>query len=474
MSTAPAPMSASREIFHILSFTGYYVGLALLLLLFPVAVPILLALAAGVKVVSARSFPECIRLVTRRLGFVALSIGMVALFGVHSAAQSSGWMAVWGLWEAIAAFGFGAFAAGLVIGALERTGLFSGIPQAAAVASGPRAASAGVQSASHHGAINVPDDLKDRLAATIRGQDVALEEISEALLTSAMKYGSGKPLGMYLLVGATGSGKTETAKRLAAILGWPMHREECSQYSTQHGITRLIGAAAGYVDSETGGSLTNALRASPHGVLLLDEIEKADPSVSRALMTLADEGTITTARGEVVDARGWIILATSNASQAEIIRLTEDTRLSRFARVAQIKQKLAEHWPAEIVARMRSVVPYRPLSDEVMKTVFVDMVIEQVTIAGGTADHFVFVDDGAMALLEDAYKSLRAFGVREMRNVVARDLELPLMRLLRTDALDLVVSAHGDRLVVAPKPGGRTKGATNAAKGLLSKIGFGR
>lgn len=326
--------------------------------------------------------------------------------------------------------------------------------------------------------IRVPDNLEELLSRKIRGQDLALQELSAAVLTSARHYAvQGKPLGMYLLVGATGSGKTETAKQLAAILDWPIHREECNQYATQYSITRLIGSARGYVDSEMGGSLTNALMDSEHGILLLDEIEKAHPSVARTLMTLADEGTITTGMGDVVDARGWMILATSNAAQAEIIKAIEKPDVPSYARIASIKKLLADHWPAEIIARMRSVVPYKPVSDDAMLQVFRDMLFTAATEAGATPKHTLHIDESAIALLSTAYRSLRQYGVREMRGFVDRQLALPMMRMVDGGQLHLMIRAEGDRLLVEPNPHHRMEpakagGKPRGAKGWLERLGL--
>lgn len=321
-------------------------------------------------------------------------------------------------------------------------------------------------------AFQVPDNLKDILAERIRGQDLALEEISNAVITSARNYTHGKSLGMYLLVGATGSGKTETAKQLAEALGWPLYREECNQYATQYSITRLIGAAAGYKDAEQGGSLTNALRSSRHGILLLDEIEKAHVSVSRTLMTLADEGFITTGLGEVIDARGWLILATSNASQAEIVKIVEQPKMRSFERIAAVKRALAEHWSPEIIARMRSVVPYKPVDATAMRQVFEDMLLMAFHEAGAGDDHKIHIEDAAIDLLSEAYASLRQYGVREMRSFIDRDLGLPLIRFLESDDLCVVISAEGDKLVAYPQPGGPKRSKVNV-KGLMSRIGLG-
>jgi MoxR-like ATPase len=374
------------------------------------------------------------------------------------AGQHGGWAAFGVFVYALVVLYVVVLAAGVLAGLLDRAGRSVVGPEASRLPASV--------------AFQVPDNLKDILADRIRGQDLALEEISNAVITSARNYTHGKSLGMYLLVGATGSGKTETAKQLAEALGWPLYREECNQYATQYSITRLIGAAAGYKDAEQGGSLTNALRSSRHGILLLDEIEKAHVSVSRTLMTLADEGFITTGLGEVIDARGWLILATSNASQAEIVKIVEQPKMRSFERIAAVKRALAEHWSPEIIARMRSVVPYKPVDATAMRQVFEDMLLMAFHEAGAGDDHKIHIEDAAIDLLSEAYASLRQYGVREMRSFIDRDLGLPLVRFLESDDLHVVISAEGDKLVAFPEPGGPKRSKVNV-KGLMSRIGFG-
>lgn len=297
--------------------------------------------------------------------------------------------------------------------------------------------------------IQVPADLEDRLKAVVKGQELAIDELARGFRVGAMEYQSGAPLGMFLLVGATGSGKTETAKQLASIMGWPLHREECNQHTSKWSVSRLIGTTPGYVDSERGGSLTNALMASRHGILLLDEIEKATPEVAKVLMTLADEGYITDGMGRVIDARGWLILATSNASQAEIITIIQTPDMKPHARLAAIKHKLKEHWAPEILGRIRGVMAYRPVSMEAMRSIFVDKVLWQAARVGVHHTAKIEVEPSAIALIEDVYTSLRDYGVREIQNYLRNELGLKLAAYAGSRGITLRVYAVGDTLQVA-------------------------
>lgn len=380
---------------------------------------------------------------------------------LYAAGRSEGWGILLTLLYAIPSLYAAVFTMGLVAGAVDRNSKGEADEMVAAVQETSRPG----------GTIHIPDNLKSVLAERIKGQDLALEELSNALIASARKYAvSGKAFGMYLLVGATGSGKTETAKQLSEALGWPLYREECNQYATEYSITRLIGAAAGYRDSEQGGSLTNALRASRHGILLLDEIEKAHPSVSKALMTLADEGVITTGLGEVVDARGWLVLATSNAAQREIVRIAEAPDMASYVRIAAIKKKLEEHWAPEIVARIRSVVPYKPVDADSMRRVFEDELLMAYHEAGAGPDHKVSIEPAAIDFLSKAYETLRQYGVREIKSLIARDLDVPLIRFLEGEDLWAVISSDGDRLIVYADPESPKRNAGRKAN--KARFGF--
>src|SRR5438874_1165072 len=132
------------------------------------------------------------------------------------------------------------------------------------------------------------------LKKVVYGQDAAIEALASAILLSRSGLGSPtKPIGSFLFSGPTGVGKTELAKQLARILGVPLLRYDMSEYSEKHTVSRLIGAPPGYVGFDQGGLLTDAIRKSPHAVLLLDEIEKAHPDVFDILLQVMDHATLT-------------------------------------------------------------------------------------------------------------------------------------------------------------------------------------
>jgi ATP-dependent Clp protease ATP-binding subunit ClpA len=167
---------------------------------------------------------------------------------------------------------------------------------------------------------------KDRLAhldrelhQVVYGQDEAISDVVEAVKRSRAGFRNpDKPVANFLFVGPTGVGKTELARQLASTLGVPMHRFDMSEYQEKHTVSRLIGSPPGYVGYEEGALLTDAIRKTPHAVLLLDEIEKAHQDIFNILLSVMDYATMTDNTGKKADFRNVIIIMTSNAGAREI------------------------------------------------------------------------------------------------------------------------------------------------------------
>ena len=161
--------------------------------------------------------------------------------------------------------------------------------------------------------------LEKHLKQQIFSQDGAVEQVANAVKFSRAGLNEeNKPIASFLFVGATGVGKTELAKALAAELGISFMRFDMSEYAEKHTVAKLIGAPAGYVGYEEGGILTEEIRRHPHGVLLLDEIEKAHPDIFNVLLQVMDYATLTDNQGRKADFRNIILIMTSNAGAREI------------------------------------------------------------------------------------------------------------------------------------------------------------
>lgn len=217
-------------------------------------------------------------------------------------------------------------------------------------------------------------ELQQRLEARVIGQSHALEAISQRINTSrAALADPSRPIGVFMLVGPSGVGKTETALALADILYGgerSMVVINMSEYKEEHKISRLTGSAPGYVGYGEGGVLTEAVRRKPYCVVLLDEVEKAHPSVHEIFYQVFDKGMLQDDKGNEVDFKNTIILLTSNAASDTIMRACHDpnAKPDPDQLVDAIRPELIQTFKPALLGRL-NIVPYYPLSDDVLKQI---------------------------------------------------------------------------------------------------------
>lgn len=209
----------------------------------------------------------------------------------------------------------------------------------------------------------------------VLGQDEATGRIGQALLRSQLGLQpEGKPIGSFLLVGPTGTGKTETARVLAREVFGDANaliKVDMSEYMERHSISNLIGAPAGYVGFEQGGSLTEQVRRRPYAVILFDEVEKAHPDVFNLLLQILEDGTLTDNTGNRVSFEHTLILMTSNIgmrsfTQAARVGFGVDKGDTEELH-GHIKKEIDEFFRPELLGRLSGVLYYRPLSREIVK-----------------------------------------------------------------------------------------------------------
>ena len=297
-------------------------------------------------------------------------------------------------------------------------------------------------------------NLENNIKKEVYGQDEAIVSIvDKILIAQAGLKADDKPVGSFVFMGPTGTGKTETAKQLAKHLGVNLVRFDMSEYQERHSVAKLIGSPPGYVGhEEKGGLLIERLQENPNCVLLLDEIEKAHPDVSQLLLQVMDNGKITGSNGKEADARNCILILTTNlgSKDAEKNNLGFGNDLERVYEDADLKKFFAP----EFRNRLDATITFAKLSKETMMKIvgkflvaLKDMVKDKnikITIADEALDYLV--DKGFDAKL----------GARPLQRVIDQDIKRPLSKELLFGNLKNGGTVHIDvkenELVFKSKP----------------------
>lgn len=277
--------------------------------------------------------------------------------------------------------------------------------------------------------------MEDTLRKRVVGQDHVVTAVSDAVrISRAGLQAPNRPVASFLFLGPTGVGKTELCKALAGFLFNDEQRGliniNMSEYHDRHTISRLIGAAPGYVGFEEGGQLTEAVRRKPYAVILLDELEKAHKDVAMILLQILDEGSITDSQGRKVDFKNTIICLTSNLGSDILAHKSasdENGVVTAEAR-NEVLERTSEYFPPELLNRLDSMLVFNKLSKEsILKVVElrVNDVAERLKGRRITLD----VDDAARDwLAEQGYSEI--YGARAIARVVRTKVLFPLAQKL--------------------------------------------
>jgi len=256
--------------------------------------------------------------------------------------------------------------------------------------------------------------MEELLARRVVGQDAALKSVANAVRRSrAGLQDRNRPIGVFMFLGPTGVGKTETARALAEFLfddDRAMLRIDMSEYMEKHSVARLIGAPPGYVGYEEGGYLTESVRRRPYAVILLDEIEKAHPDVWNIMLQIFDDGRLTDGKGRTVDFKNTVIIMTSN--------------LATGLADSNIREALRQHFKPEFLNRIDDIITFRSLGKEEIARI-IDIQLE--TLREYLAERKISLEltpAAREALFREGYDP--AFGARPLKRAIQKLVADPL------------------------------------------------
>ena len=292
--------------------------------------------------------------------------------------------------------------------------------------------------------------LDEEIHKRLIGQEEAVEKVCEAILRSkAGIKDPTKPIGSFLFLGPTGVGKTELAKSLAQNLfddENAMVRIDMSEYMEKYSVSRLIGAAPGYVGYEEGGQLTEAVRRKPYAVVLFDEIEKAHPDVFNILLQVLDDGRITDSQGRTVDFKNTIIILTSNiGAQSLLDGIKEDGTIPEEVR-KEVTDALHAHFRPEFLNRLDEIILFKPLVQKDMERI-ADLVLKDINKRlQDKRLHIEIKKDALDFILENAYEP--GFGARPLKRYMQKHVETLAAKCILEDKVK-----EGDKIEIVLENG---------------------
>ena len=271
--------------------------------------------------------------------------------------------------------------------------------------------------------------LENELSNSIVGQSEAISALSNALRRSRAGLNDPKkPLGSFLFIGPTGVGKTELARCLASFLfndESAMVRIDMSEYQERHSISRLIGSPPGYVGHEEGGQLTEAIRQKPYSIILLDEIEKANPDVFNVLLQVLDDGHLSDSKGRQINFKNSIIIMTSNIGSELLLEGKTKEELNEI---------LKDSFKPEFINRIDETITFKPLEQKDLKAIVklqLSEIIKQLDqLKNITID---FTDEAVSMLAEESFDPI--FGARPVKRTIQRRVINKLSKMLLKDEI---------------------------------------
>lgn len=270
------------------------------------------------------------------------------------------------------------------------------------------------------------------LSEEVIGQKEAIDAVSHVIKRSKAGLSeTNRPLGSFLFLGPTGVGKTETAKSLARFLfdsEKALIRLDMSEYMEKHSVSRLIGSPPGYIGSDDGGQLTEAVRRKPYSVVLFDEVEKAHPDIFNVLLQVLDDGRLTDNKGVTVDFKNTIIILTSNIASAKIMEIKDKNE-----REKAVWDELKFHFRPEFLNRLDDVVVFNPLGLSEIRGIVENMIANLAKRVASQEIEIAFTDKAKDQIAEEGFDP--QFGARPLRRALNRTVEDKLSELILSDQI---------------------------------------
>jgi len=296
-------------------------------------------------------------------------------------------------------------------------------------------------------------NLEEQLKQEVYGQDTAITEIVDKILVSrAGLKPENRPVGAFVFMGPTGTGKTETAKSLAKHLGVKLVRFDMSEYQEKHSVSKLIGSPPGYVGfEENAGLLITKIQENPNCVLLLDEIEKSHPDVATILLQMMDNGFVTGSNGKQADCRNLILIITTNAGAAE----AEKNQIGFGSQERSYEDKeLKKFFAPEFRNRLDSVVTFGKLTKTTMIKIVGKFVMELRDQVKEKNIKVKITDEAIDWLIEKGFDA--KMGARPLQRVIDKEIKRPLSRLMLFGELrnggTITINTQDNNLILTSKP----------------------
>lgn len=296
-------------------------------------------------------------------------------------------------------------------------------------------------------------DLASDLKSKVIGQDEAVDQVARAIRRNRIGFNkSGRPIGSFLFVGPTGVGKTELAKQLAKQMFGSedaMIRFDMSEYMEQYSVSKLIGSAPGYVGYEEAGQLTEQVRHNPYSLILLDEIEKANPDVMNLFLQILDDGRLTDSQGRTVSFKDTIIIMTSNAGQGISTASVGFAAENSDEDQDSARSTMTQYFKPEFLNRLDDVIEFNKLTKKDLIKIVNLMLNNTNNMVKDQGLHIDVTDKAKEKLVDDGFNP--AMGARPLRRTIQEEIEdnVADFKLDHPSSKNLLADVKDNKIVIS-------------------------